>query len=376
MLRSQIMQPFRSIRRALRRLEREDILLLILALAAAWYATEFLLRSLPAWLAGLVTRTPQWTVHAVFSLLVISTWLATGRRFRLAVKRRWPKVWNSGTTVTEFLTHSISELIYKLLANPDSSAPRRVRFPLTMTFPASLRDKLEANRIARTEWSADTPNLFADIEWHLRNPNTMGIARDDDGTSVGYFDFAPVSPELLDQLRSGTINEFDLADLILQDDHSCASLRRAEVIYVAGIVSRFKGARARQEVGAFLHWSMARVLAEAVFTRNDDRRVRFVAVAYGGDDSDGSIFCERARMTKMGHVVIEGDPSGEKHTWYELETSLAELRQKNRRLERIMKGRLGHLMVDTRESTLTKQVYVLKGALVEPTVAPSAAPRG
>lgn len=350
------------VRRALRRIEREDVLVLIIALGITWYATEYLQGLVATWHP--MVSASWWLPHAASALVVSSLWLVWGHRLRVLLEHRWPKAWNSITVVTEFMTHTTPELLYKLLFSSEARPPPRVRYPVTMTFPATLRDKLEANRIARSEWSGDTPNIFADVEWHLRNPNTMGIARDRKGIAVGYFDFAPVGKDFLQQLRAGTVNEFDLAEVILPDDHSCSSLRRAEVIYVAGIVSRaFKSTWDRQKIGAFLHWSMARILSEAVFGADETRRVLFVAVAYGGDDSDGAKFCERANMTKVGHVVVDGDPRGEKHTWYELETSLYELKRGNARLRRILKDESGsRLEVDVRESTLTKQVYVLHKA--------------
>lgn len=354
------MNLVRFVRHALRRIGREDFVMLALVLGAGWSATEGLFQLLAA-SHRMVPLPSRWLVHAISALAVVMLWLAWGRSVRLSLEHHWPMAWSSIEAVAEFLIHTPLELGYKLLFSREAHAPTRVRYPLTVTFPATLRDKREANRIARSEWGGDTPNLFADFEWHRRNPNTMGIARDGVGAAVGYFDFAPVSKELLKQLRAGTVNEFDLADLIVPDDDSCSSLRRAEVVYVAGIVTHpFKSTWDKQKIGAFLHWSMARILCEAVFAQDEARRVLFVAVAYGGDDSDGARFCDRVKMTKVGHVVVDGDPTAEKHTWYELETSLADLKRSNVRLRRILKGEYGQgLHVDVRQSTLTKQIYVL-----------------
>jgi len=348
--------PPRSIRQPLRRLEGEDFLVLILLQSALWIGVSKLVRYLPVWLG------PAWTlsfasVYLPLAGLLLSVWLFWGRSIRLRLEHRWPLPWKLTESVIKFLTHSLPEAIFEFFQRKTGARSPSFRYPLTLTFPASLKDKAHANRIARMRWEGDTPSLFADLEWHFRNPNTMAIVRDGMGIAVGYFDFAPVTPDYLALLRAGSLNEYDLADYMLPDDSGCASLRAASVIYVAGLASiRPESPWEEIQIGAFLHWSLARLLMKCVFAPDDDREVTFVAAAFG----PGEKFCERAGMRKTGDVRIVGDPTKKPYPVFELTLTLRAAIATSARLRQVLDDEYPRgLSVNTMSSTPTRQVYTL-----------------
>lgn len=222
--------------KSLRRFESEDVLVLIIALSGLWMVTD----KLHAWLlhaAGEALTPPFAQLYLPLALLLTCLWLVWGYKVRMQLEHRWPLLWRVLRGVTKWATHSIPEAIFEFFESGDKTEPGEVRYPLTMSFPATLKDKIDAHRIARQRWHGETPSLFADLEWHWRNPNTMAIVRDARMAAVGYFDFAPVTPAFIEQLRHGKLNEFDLADHMLTDDTSGSSLRTARYIYVAGLAS-------------------------------------------------------------------------------------------------------------------------------------------
>lgn len=344
-----------AIVKSLRRFEAEDVLVLIIALSGLWIAVD----KLHVWLAhaaGEALTPPFAQLYLPLALLFAGVWLVWGYEARVQLAHRWPLLWRLLRDVTKWATHSIPEAIFEFFQE-DKGELGEVCYPLTLTFPATLKDKIDAHRIARQRWHGETPSLFADLEWHFRNPNTMAIVRDAHKAAVGYFDFAPVTPAFVEQLRNGTLNEFDLADHMLADDTSGSSLRTARYIYVAGLASiKPDSPWEETQIGAFLHWSLARLLCQAVFSLDDTRQVTFVAAAFG----PGERFCRRAGMREAGAVIVDGDPSGKPHTLFEITMSLGGALLMSMRLQHILSGEYpGGLFVDTLGSTPTRQIYVL-----------------
>lgn len=344
-----------AIVKSLRRFESEDLLVLIIALSGLWITID----KLHAWLAhaaGGTLAPPFGLLYLPLALLLTGVWLVWGYETRVQLEHRWPLLWRLLRGVTKWATHSIPEAIFEFFQE-DKGELGEVRYPLTLTFPATLKDKIDAHRIARQRWHGETPSLFADLEWHFRNPNTMAIVRDARNTAVGYFDFAPVTPAFVDQLRHGMLDEFDLADHMLADDDSGSSLRAARYVYVAGLASiKPDSPWEETRIGAFLHWSMARLLCQAVFSFDDTRLVTFVAVAFG----PGARFCRRAGMVETGSVVLDGDPAHKPHGLYEITMSLGGALLTSMRLQHILTDEYpGGLYVDTLRSTPSKQIYVL-----------------
>jgi hypothetical protein len=224
-----------------------------------------------------------------------------------------------------------------------------------------LLDKIHANRIAKEIWEHDTPNLSTELEWHLRNPNTLAIVRDANNAAVGYFDFVPVKPSFIDDLLTKKkLNEYDLVEQMVPSDFTGLSLRTAEIIYIAGIgAAKLRGVWEQTVVRAFLSFALAKIVAEATLGHDCKRRVKFVAVAYDGDSGDGLDLCLKAHMHPMGDFIIDGDPDSIPHPWFLREYSLEEARAEPGRLGAALSG------VDTRlhlsdHSTQTRRIYRLE----------------
>ena len=352
-LRDDRMKATQKVLRELRRIEYDDVIILIVALAITWKALEIVHSFITPRLLHTLSVTLFTLLASPVFFVVIVVWLFFSVRIRRHIGHRWPRFSRIIGVLVLTAVHSVLKSIVSVLSQILKRPPlKRVTYPLTLTYPASLRDKLAANAIAKDRWGSDTPNTFSQLEWHIRNPNTLAVVRDANNAVLGYFDFLPVKSSFLSELQSGILNEFDVAEQMHAGGKDGLSIRNAEVIYIAGIASaRLPNHSDEKMVGALLIYSLVKVICKAVFSENDKRKVTFVAVAYGDDAGEGLKLCEKAKLIQQQtKIAIEGDLDRRQHAWFLREYSLREAQREAYRTKRRLRGLSDH-------STPTKQRY-------------------
>jgi len=341
--------------RGLRRVEAEDFFtllffwLLALALASAIVPTIF---------GGF-----KWAIYFAVTLIVAYLWATYSYRFRKKFPSNLEWLWKFARRILGFGIHNIVEPILESSFDSMKVSPTpTIKFPLKLTYPGTFQDKYQANRLAKRIWGSNTTNLFTEYEWHLKNPNTLAIIHDSNNSPIAYFDFCPVEPSFLKQIKAGRLDEYDLVEHLIEGNASGSNLRSAKSIYVAGLMRRaeIENDVDRSIVGAFTSYGLVEVITKAVFGDvAPDRKVHLLTVAFGDDDSNGARLSRMASLTKRGVVRVDGDPRKELHGWYAGDFTRLECEKVSRQLgAALRKYHKGLKVIDA--STATQIIFVLE----------------
>jgi hypothetical protein len=151
---------------------------------------------------------------------------------------------------------------------------RPVRFRCTLCSAAHLR---EANKLAAQYYGRDRlPSTLVE-SWRQKNPFAFACLLTDDGSLEAAFGTIAVSQSFMDQFIVGNVVESQLSanDVLTWED-----TRRADRIYISGVVVKDAGTWRGHERAQVLVWAMLRY-----FTQFFDRGVlrRLYALAATGE---------------------------------------------------------------------------------------------
>lgn len=113
----------------------------------------------------------------------------------------------------------------------------------------------EANRIAAVYYRRDRiPNELVE-EWRRRNPYAFACLLDGEERVVASFGVMALSDSFMDQFIAGNVVESQLSTA---DIHDWENTRRAERLYISGVVVLDAGTPKGQERARIMMWSMIR----------------------------------------------------------------------------------------------------------------------
>lgn len=161
-----------------------------------------------------------------------------------------------------------------LFIPPEVASPLRLR--CTLCSAGNLR---EANELAAQYYGRDRiPNPLAE-SWRQKNPFAFACLLTDDGRLDASFGAMALSQSFMDQLIAGNVveSQLDPRDILTWEE-----TRRADRIYISGVVVRDAGTDLGHERARILIWSMLRYFTE-FFDRPFVKRLYALAATDDGE---------------------------------------------------------------------------------------------